>query len=68
MPLYDFQCPRCGFTHEYLLSAGASEYYRPLCRMCWADDRVPGGIEMERVPTAANFTVKGYSATNGYSK
>lgn len=60
MPLYLFRCPVCAYEHEYLLSVGAAEYHRPLCRKCAA--------ELERVPAAANFTVKGYSAANGYAK
>ncbi len=57
-PLYSFRCPECGVTQDWPRKVG--ERNRPIaCLKC----RVP----MHREPTAASFTVSGFSEANSYS-
>lgn len=58
MPLYLFQCPKCGEVFELL---------RPL-RESHDPIKHCGEEPMKRLPTTASFTVGGFNAKNGYSK
>lgn len=57
MPIFDFACPRCDKRTEVI--ALRPQDSAVACDEC--------GVQMERVPTAAAFTVKGHSAANGYA-
>lgn len=57
MPLFAYRCPTCGHEAEYLEWKASASYERP-CPAC--------GVAMQRVLTAANFTIKGFSYANGY--
>lgn len=61
MPQYDFRCPGCKLQIDDIHVSSYRDVIRAPrpCPMC--------GVSMERVPTAANFSVKGFAAKNGYS-
>lgn len=59
MPIFVFRCPVCGLERDYLLMPGKTEEPH-VCFHCAA--------EMEKQPTAPNFTVQGFNAKNGYTK
>lgn len=71
MPIYLYRCPQCRTEREVLKQSVSDVFYGENC------DK-PGCVEtvgrreiptmMERVPTAASFTIGGYNAKNGYSK
>lgn len=59
MPLYTYRCELCGITEDIALRL--AEYTPTVpCRRLDCDGT------MVRVPTAANFTVKGFNAANRY--
>ncbi len=59
MPIYEFKCELC--EHQFERSMKASQRnLNQTCPEC-------GGVSKREV-TAANFTVTGYNADNGYSK
>lgn len=59
MPRWDFHCDVCGTTKE-LAFPSVDQTESVKCQTC-------GGI-LKRLPSAASFTVSGYSYKNGYSK
>lgn len=70
MPRWEYRCERCGHVitvYEPSLETAEKRSY-------WCnnpDCKVPAdmsGSRMVRVPSAANFTVTGFSSKNGYSK
>ena len=71
MPIYDFKCVRCGATKEVSFpSFEASEH-----TSVWCDENeecVPAVHNavcmMVRQVSASAFSVKGFSAANGYAK
>jgi hypothetical protein len=70
MPWYLFKCPVCLNTEDLMLPMEHRDRAiycdNPDCkRYCGG---VNGKLRMERQPTAANFTVTGYAAKNGYAK
>ena len=56
MPMYDFQCPKCKNICTDILCKHADVV------RCSEDDE-----QMNRMPSAPAFAVKGFSAGNGYS-
>jgi putative FmdB family regulatory protein len=62
MPIYTYRCDKCGSSYELLgkMEVEDPKDFTPECFMC--------GAALRKVPSAPNFTVKGYSAKNGYSK
>lgn len=58
MPRYDFKCPNGHVREEYMLTAQDMPVF--VCLLC----REP----MVKQPCAPNFSIKGYSAKNGYTK
>lgn len=63
MPRFDFQCPECGRIRELSIPSGLPDYLLQVhCGTC------PGKPDLIKLPAAPNFTIKGYSAQNGYSK
>lgn len=64
MPRHDYKCPECGRVAEF----DKPEYAYCYC-ICIGVPGVDLAMcqKMERLPAAPNFTVKGYSAKNGYS-
>lgn len=70
MPLYDFKCERCcDVKTMYFLSFEDAERTSVWCDNPNCKPVVAGATcRMFRLPSAAAFTVKGYSAKNGYSK
>lgn len=68
MPLYQYQCPRCGQRQQRLRPhAEANDLVECYC----ISDAQLGDmryVPMVRVPSAPHFVVNGYNAKNGYSK
>lgn len=60
MPRFDFKCPACGTVSANVYRSTADARVPPICVNC---DAV-----MEKLPSAPSFTIKGFSAKNGYSK
>jgi predicted nucleic acid-binding Zn ribbon protein len=61
MPRFDFKCPTCrSIVRDVWISTPPSpgQLHRT-CSHC--------GTELEKLPSAPNFVVKGYNAKNGYS-
>lgn len=63
MPRWDYKCPVCSKVSE-IDYPGPVPNHRLIvhCKAC------PGRPEMERLPSAPSFVVKGYNSKNGYSK
>ena len=59
MPLFDYKCPWCDHIDRDVLEP-AETLWR-WCKSCHEE-------YMERMPSAPAFSIKGYSAANGYSK
>lgn len=61
MPRHDYKCPTCGMVKE-VATHGLPEYlFFVQCGEC------PGQPDMVRLPAAPSFTIRGFSAKNGYS-
>ncbi len=59
--LRDFKCSKCGVTLvDHLWTPVNSVLTPPGCPSC--------GKYMDTLPSAPSFVVKGYAASNGYSK
>ena len=59
MPIYEFECPKCGNIDEMLLDSKDIE--RIYCSKCHG--------QAAKVMSASNIQVKGnYTAANGYSQ
>jgi putative FmdB family regulatory protein len=59
MPRYPLTCPACQQTHDYQVRW--ADLATVTCVQC-------GAWPLEREPTAANFTIKGYAASTGYAR
>lgn len=59
MPRFDFKCPQCG-EEEHDVWVSFADPQPVLCLNC--------EHKMRKLPAAPNFTVKGYNASNGYTK
>ena len=57
MPIYEYQCKKCGKRFEAL--EGVNDATLTTCLSCLS--------EAERVISAPNLKVNGYNAGNGYS-
>lgn len=57
MPRWDFFCPQCKTTKEYV--GTFEETANVVCETC--------GTPLERLPALGSFVIKGYNAKNGYS-
>jgi predicted nucleic acid-binding Zn ribbon protein len=62
MPTFDYQCPNCGHTQECSIPLDELGFRAIYCGMCSVRP------QMDRLPAAPNFTIKGFNAKNGYSK
>lgn len=68
MPMYEFQCVRCGNVVTVSLPVNARDTQSVWCRNEHCTPAVPGGVcRMQRQPSAPAFVVKGFNAKNGYS-
>ena len=56
--LRDFKCDKCGTVQKDKLTSDSREWPCPYCERG----------RMVQLPCAPAFSVKGYSAKNGYSK
>lgn len=61
MPIYPFKCERCGNVEDRFYASFEQMVHEPAPR-CLND-----GSRLERVASASNFSVQGYSARNGYA-
>jgi len=63
MPLFDFKCRACGYEAKDVLLNKRSQQppNAPTCPNC---KRIG---TMERMLSAASFSIKGFNAANGYS-
>lgn len=69
MPWYVFKCARCGYLKDVMLPADDRDARAVYCNHPKCKPVIAGGkCRMERQPTAANFTVAGFAAKNGYAK
>ena len=60
MPLYDYQCPKCGAVREVKLTLKDLEKRRAIfCEKC--------PTQMKRLISAPNIIVHGFNAKNRYS-
>ena len=61
MPRFDFYCHHCSkkWTDVWVSSIRDAQSAPRACSVCGAD--------MEKLPAAPNFVLKGYNAANGYS-
>lgn len=57
MPLYSYACPSCGHTFDELRRL--NDKTPVFCPKC--------GMAAEKQMSAANFRVRGFSSSNGYS-
>lgn len=62
MPRFDYRCPKCERTEEMQEPTWEGSPCLPCCKFCC------GPVTMEKLPSAPNFTVKGFNAKNGYAK
>ena len=64
MPRYSYECPECG--KQATLQVPIARRDKVACHECsvFRDE----DVRMRRQPDAPNFTIKGFSAKNGYSK
>ncbi len=62
MARHDYQCPKCGeLLRDFVLPSEKALYdLHPWPTCC--------GVAMDRLPSAPSFVVKGFNASNGYSK
>ena len=61
MPLYEYACPDCGIEVERLTTTPPKTGEdAPRCDRCAA--------EMSRQPSAPSFVLRGFKASNGYSR
>lgn len=60
MPIWTFICLDCGKTSDQMFTS-LDATKTATCPDC-------GSPLVTRQPSAPNFTVKGYNATNGYSR
>jgi putative FmdB family regulatory protein len=63
VPIYIYACPECHIQVEKIVPNAKRAVV--FCPMCYRGKEET--IEMERLPTAPSFTIKGYAAKNGYS-
>lgn len=61
MPRFDYKCenPDCGRLEQNVHIPTSNVLHTRSCAAC--------GFDMEKLPSAPNFAVKGYNAANGYS-
>ncbi len=63
MPIFDYECPKCGTVNEMLITATDRQPRGMQCSACKAlIDTSPA----KRLPGAAAFKIKGMRAANGY--
>ena len=62
MPRYSYDCPECG--KQATLQVPVARRDKVACHECsvWRKE----DVLMRRQPDAPNFTIKGFSAKNGY--
>lgn len=58
MPRFDYECPQCGEITEVTIPLGDTSHV-VWCMEC---ERI-----MTKLPPNTSFTVRGFSAKNGYS-
>lgn len=57
MPIYEFSCKKCGYKGEKIASMKTTSIPCPDCNK-----------EAKKIMSASNFTIKGFSEANGYSR
>ena len=62
MPRFDYKCesPECGYVSHNLYVPTSGVDTVPACPSC--------GFDMEKLPSAPNFVIRGFSAKSGYSR
>jgi hypothetical protein len=70
VPIYVYKCPQCGDVREIVKLSPMDLFHAETCdKGCTqtiGTDTIPQILD--RVPTAAAFTIGGFNAKNGYSK
>lgn len=68
MPRWDFECPNCGRVEEHTYRTyEESETDPPFCKNKSCDWSTRPTM-MRRLPSSGSFSVKGFNASNGYSR
>lgn len=65
MPLYVFQCSKCNFEFEHIMSIEDGEKFSKVKGNC---PKCGDPKSVSKIPTAGSFVINGYSEANGYSK
>lgn len=63
--LYDYECPQCGQIVRDVTTDRNNPFFEQTCLPCAEKHE---RVVLRRLPSAPNFTIKGFSAKNGYSK
>jgi len=65
MPLYEFQCNKCGYIFEEIYRKSSPTKISSYCPVCKNN-----GITSiaKKIISKSNFVINGYNAKNGYSK
>lgn len=63
MPTYTYECPVCGQRRTEVTSVADRDKGTFFCAFHY-----PVSVYLNRVPDTPNFTIKGFTAKNGYSK
>ncbi len=61
MPIYEFQCKKCGYIFEEIHKTLVVSCYCPVC-----EEKGKKSIA-KKILSRSNFNVKGFNARNGYS-
>jgi len=65
MPLYQFECKKCGFTFEHIMSIADGELFKKAKGNCPSCQETKSVV---KVMSAGTFKINGYNEKNGYSK
>lgn len=57
MPLYEFECKKCGSISERIVSRDIIEIKCPVCKE-----------NAKKIISSSHFIINGFSEKNGYSK
>jgi putative FmdB family regulatory protein len=65
MPLYEFECKKCGFTFKHMMSIKDGEQFKNSNGNCPSCGAYKSTVKLI---SAGSFKINGYNEKNGYSK
>lgn len=65
MPIFEFQCSKCGYIFEEILLKSDPHKISSHCPVCKEQGKVSIA---KKILSRTSFVVNGYNAKNGYSK